>query len=168
MEMSDFVSIYLSGLLPFFALCYVFIIPLASDFTVATRTHCHNKNVLPSVSAAIGYSYQTTLLWFLCISIHTPFRFRMAKGLNNIYRKLLAEIYNEEFLIGQSLQELRKFKRLERLTKYSYWFNCLEIIGLLILSVFTSNTDYSKLFFFMWIIFNTDCFHAFIIDFSNA
>jgi hypothetical protein len=141
--MSESATVFISGFLPFLALSYVVLVPLFSDFDVATRTHCGNKNVLPSVSSAIGYSQQTTTLWFLLISIHTPFRFKLASCLNAIYRKLLAQIYSGEFLVGLGLQELRHLRCLERLVKWSYWCNCLEIAGLFVLSVFTSTNDFA-------------------------
>lgn len=136
-------SILLSGVLPSFALSYVYLIPLLYDFQAVTRTHCRGtKNVLPSVSAAIGYSEQTSFLWFVCIALHTPFRFKLAKLLNGVYKKILAQVYDADFLLGLSLQELRQFKKVERMTKVSYWLNAFEVTGLLVLSIYTSSSNY--------------------------
>lgn len=136
-------AIVFSGFLPTFALTYIILVPMFYDFKEVTRTHCvGTKNVLPSVSAAIGYSAQTTVIWFLCIALHTPFRVQLAKIINNLYKKMLSQIYDADFLLGLSLQELRQFKKIERYTKISYWFNIIEIIGLLVLSIFSSSGDY--------------------------
>lgn len=135
--------VFMSGFCPTFALTYVLLIPLMTDFNAVTRTHCYRAvNYLPSVSAAIGYSFQTTVIWFLCILIHTPYRFKLAKLLNNCYKKVRGSVYTSECLLSLSVNEIRRYKQTENLVKYSLWFNKLEIIGLVVLSVFSSNGNY--------------------------
>jgi len=139
-------TILISGLLPTLALAYVLLVPLLTDFEAVTRTHCYlAKNFLPSVSAAIGHNFWTTIIWFACISLHTPFRFKLARQLNACYRLVLGQAFTEERLAEMSVAELVKYKRLVRLADYSHWFNWLEIVGLLVLSVFSSNGNYGEL-----------------------
>ncbi len=138
--------IFLSGILPTVALFYVIAVPLLTDFESITRTHCYRaKNFLPSVSAAIGYNFSTILIWFTLISLHTPFRFKLANQINSCYRVILEKMLTQPFE-DMSVPELIKYKRLIRCVRYSHWFNRLEIIGLLLLSVFSSNGNYGKFF----------------------
>lgn len=134
-----------SAVLPLTALGYVFIIPMLTNFKSVTRTQCdwgRPKNIFPSVSAGISFNANTTLVWFFLIVLHTPARFQLANLLDRTYKKILAEIYNSDFLRGLNLEQLRRFKRIQRVTKFSYWFNLFEIFGLCILSLFPSTSNY--------------------------
>ena len=41
------------------------------------------------MSAAIGYDAYTNIVWFVLILTHAPFRFKLAKALNETYKTLL-------------------------------------------------------------------------------
>lgn len=137
----------LSALLPGFALGYVILVPLAIDFEAITRTHCYRtKNVLPSVSAAIGFSFQTYATWLFCIIFHTPFRYNLARRVYEFYGKVLSKIYSSDNLIDLSIVEIRKYKSIKRISAISYYLNMLEIFGLLILTLFPSYGNFGKFF----------------------
>ena len=137
----------LSALLPGFALGYVILVPLAIDFEAITRTHCYRtKNFLPSVSSAITFSFQTNVIWLFCIVFHTPFRYKLARCVNQFYGKIFSEIYSSDYLIELSIDKIRKYKHIKRVTSISYYLNMLEIFGLLVLTLFPSNGNFGNLF----------------------
>lgn len=132
----------ISTVLPVFALSFCYLYPLLADYETINRTHCNARNFLPSVSAAISYSPQTSILWFFLILAHTPFRFKLAKCLNETYKKLFARIYTSEFLSTQSMEEYKNFLKFRKMMYISHLVNKIEIIGLLVLSTFTSMSNY--------------------------
>lgn len=102
------------------------------------------RNFLPSLSAAISYSPQTAVIWFLCILFHTPFRFLLAKRLNEAFKRLFAKVYTSEYLSTRNNQEYKEFLTIRRILFFAYQFNKLEIVGLLLLSIFTSKSNFGK------------------------
>ena len=133
-----------STLCPLIALAYCFTYPILVDFKHITNTHCNTKNFLPSVSATISYSPMTSVLWFLLILIHTPFRFKLAKYLNETYKKLFARKYTSDYLVSKDIIEYKNFKLVRKQIFYAYQVNKIEIIGLFILSTCTSDANYGK------------------------
>ncbi|CAF0884987.1 unnamed protein product [Brachionus calyciflorus] len=143
-----------SAIFPLTALAYCYIYPILIDFNQITKTHCNTKNFLPSVSAAISYSPMTSIFWFLLILIHTPFRFMLAKCLNETYKKLFARKYTSMYLASSGHYEYKKYLKLRKNIYFAYQINKIEIIGLFILSTFTSNANYEmhKLGFITYLI----------------
>jgi hypothetical protein len=99
------------------------------------------------VSAAIGYSSHTFAVWCLFIVVHCPFRFQLARSLNNTYKLLLAQIFTPNHLASLSHEEFGRFVRIRRCLYASYALNRIEIIGLLILSIFNSNFNFGKWYY---------------------
>jgi hypothetical protein len=97
---------------------------------------------LPSVSAAIGFNFQTSTIWFLLIFIHTPFRFIIARQLHQGYKKYISKLFESQYVLSLTRAETLKLKRLRQFVTIAYLINQLEILGLLILSTFTSSTSY--------------------------
>ena len=140
--MNTQIVVLISASLPVIALSYCFVFPLIVDFRGATRTHCQNKNFFPSVSAAISYNGSTMLLWALLLSVHTPFRFKLAKRTYQTYMKLFQKIYDETDILSNSNDRFSEFNQIKSLLYVTYQVNKIEIIGLLILSLFPSMTNY--------------------------
>ena len=141
-------TVFISCGFPVIALSFCLVQPLATDFEAVTRTHCQTiRNFLPSVSAAIGHNAQTVFLWFFLIILHVPSRFKLAKQLNQAYNSLLAQIYTSDFVVDLKTHEMEKFRRLKYFIQSCYILNKCEIIGLVILTLFTSNTNYGNFFF---------------------
>lgn len=101
-----------------------------------------NYNVLPSVSAAIGFSFETAYFWLVCILIHTPFRFKIASQANKSYERSLQAAYGPDSFYKLEKKDSNEYDLLRRLACLAYLLNRSEIIGLIILSIFTSNGNY--------------------------
>jgi hypothetical protein len=138
--------VFQSCFLPAFALFFCVVYPLVTNFDNVTATHCADIiNILPSVSAAIGNSGTTVLMWLIIILMHTPARFKLARRLNKTYKTIFAQIYTPEYIISLKKNELKRFYRIKYFTKLSYCCNKFEIYGLIILTLFTSNSNYGIL-----------------------
>ena len=107
--------------------------------------HTQVRNFMPSVSSAISYSSHTVAVWCLLIVVHCPFRFQLARRLNDTYKLLLAQIFTPTYLVTLTHAEFAEFVRLRRCLYASYALNRLEIVGLLTLSIFNSNLNYGTL-----------------------
>lgn len=140
--MNNKVLVSLASFFPIFALSYVFIYPLYIDFDIITDTHCHNANVLPSVSAAISYTSLTALVWLFCIALHTPLRVLLARRVFHVYKRIFGQIFEPEKLAKLTQNEVKYFVRLRRGVLFAYQFNLTEIAGLLVLSIFPSMTSF--------------------------
>lgn len=105
---------------------------------------------MPSVSAAIGYSFRTAFFWLICIMIHAPFRFKVAKLINKSYEKSIVYAYSSD-----NIYKMRKSDTsidcLKQLIRLAYHSNRCEIVGLIILSTFTSNSNYGKYYNLLFI-----------------
>ena len=108
-------------------------------------------NVLPSVSAAISYDGFTNIVWFIFILTHAPFRFKLAKTLHETYKTLFKSIKTSNLLINN--EEATKYSNFNRqlnsmrIFYFSHLFNKIEIIGLIMLTIFTSNSSYGMCYF---------------------
>ena len=103
---------------------------------------------MPSVSAAIGYDGFTNIIWFLFIIAHAPFRFKIAKTLNETYKALFKSFKNNSKLLTDNEQKYSNSQlKYMKIFYFSHLFNKIEIIGLLILTIFSSNTSYGNILF---------------------
>jgi len=60
------------------------------DFESSTATHCFfAKNVLPSISSAIGASYPQNYIWRICIALHAAPRFLTALMYRGYWTRIL-------------------------------------------------------------------------------
>ena len=99
------------------------------------------------MSAAIGYDAYTNIVWFILILTHAPFRFKLAKALNETYKTLFKSFKSSKLLTGSEENKYANFNRqLKSMNIFylSHLFNKIEIIGLIILTIFTSNSSYGK------------------------
>lgn len=135
-----------STLCPLIALAFCYIYPILSDFNQINKTHCNVYNFLPSVSATISYNPLTSFFWFALILIHTPFRFILARYLNDFYRSQFSRSLPNDFIPFSYKSEYLKFVSIRKRVFYAYQINKIEIIGLFILSMFTSNSNYGMSF----------------------
>ncbi len=104
-------------------------------------------NVLPSVSAAIGYDSCTNIVWFIFILTHAPFRFKLAKALDDTYKNLFKSFKSSKLLAGNEENKYSNFNRQLKSMNvfyFSHLFNKIEITGLIILTIFTSNSSYGN------------------------
>lgn len=98
---------------------------------------------MPSISATLGYNFITAFVWLACILIHTPMRFKLAKSIYKSYEKSFSIFFDSDDLKKKDTDE---YGSLKLLVYCAYQLNKAEIIGLLILSIFTSNGNYGKIF----------------------
>ena len=97
------------------------------------------------MSAAISYTSLTTLVWLFCIAMHTPLRLILARRVYREYKRIFFQIFEPEKLAKLTQNEVKHFVRLRRGVLLAYQFNLAEITGLLILSMFPSQTNFGKL-----------------------
>lgn len=123
------------------------------------------KNLLPSVSSAISFDGRTTLFWLLCILLHSPFRFMLAKRLNFAYKNYFAKIYKAEYLANLNFADYKSVLRMRNFTYFSLQVNRIEIAGLIILSLFPSHGIFGKIIYFFLSLFKISL--TYIINFND-
>lgn len=138
---------------PLIALAFCYIYPILVDFKHINKTHCNVYNFLPSVSATISYNPLTSLFWFILILIHTPFRFILAKYLHEFYKNQFSHKISEDYVPFVNKTDYLRLSSVRRRAFYAYQINKIEIIGLFILSMFTSNSNYGLIIDFFWFFF---------------
>ncbi len=107
--------------------------------------------MLPSVSAAISYTPFTSFVWFVCIALHTPLRFILARRVYQTYKRIFAGVFEPENLARMSQEDVKYFALLRKLSFLAFQFNLAEVMGLLILSIFTSMTNFGNFVIFIFI-----------------
>ena len=98
------------------------------------------------MSAAISYTPQTSFIWFLCIAFHTPLRFILARRVYQSYKITFGQVFEPENLAKMSQDDVSYFARLRKFLFFAFQFNLAEVMGLLILSMFTSMTNFGNYF----------------------
>lgn len=131
-----------STICPLIALAFCYIYPILSDFNQINKTHCNVYNFLPSVSATISYNPLTSFFWFALILVHTPFRLILARYLHDFYKSQLTRNLSEEFVPFSYKTEYLEYSSIRKRVYYAYQINKIEIIGLFVLSLFTSKSNY--------------------------
>ncbi|VDN04739.1 unnamed protein product [Thelazia callipaeda] len=125
-RVSSHIATYFCSSLPLIGLCSCVILALYNDFEKATETHCHTRNVLPSVSSAIGDFYWGRLIWRTLIFVHI------------LPRILAAFAYAKLFTCG--LESI-----VHTIFRYITCFlNLLELFCLLMLSVVSSKDNHFR------------------------
>ncbi|VDK65362.1 unnamed protein product [Onchocerca ochengi] len=115
---------YFFSSFPLVGLCFCISFALYSNFEKATETHCHIRNVLPSISIAIGDFYWGRLVWKILIFIHL------------IPRVLAAFAYAQLFRIPLETVIQSTFRYL------TCFLNLLELFCLAVLSAISSKDNH--------------------------
>ncbi|KAI4463833.1 fgf receptor activating protein 1 [Holotrichia oblita] len=109
--------------LPLFAFIFCIIYSIIFNFESVNRTHCKVYNFLPSISAAIGAYSPQKEVWSLAIFLHAVPRFCIA---------IIYYQYNTTVLYPCAYF----------LTLIAFLLNCVENFALIILSFWTSTSNY--------------------------
>lgn len=111
--------------LPLFAFIFCIIYSILFNFESVNRTHCKVYNFLPSISAAIGAYSPQKEIWSLAIFLHAVPRFCIA---------IIYYQYNTTVLYSYAYF----------LTLLAFLLNCIENFALIVLSFWTSTSNYRK------------------------
>lgn len=111
--------------MPLFAFFFCVTYSVLFHFTSATYTHCQVKNVLPSISAAIGNFSPQREIWQIAILLHSFPRFYVVYLYYFYHQK---KLYPRDYYLGSM----------------ACLFSVIENLALLILSFWTSSQYYRK------------------------
>lgn len=92
---------------------------IIKDYNQATKTHCGVKNLLPSISTAIGDFWPQNLIWKLSICLNSSIRY------------FLCLIYYHDYC-AKNAHSNGKF------AKIAFIFHFIELTSLILLSLITS------------------------------
>ncbi|VDN25290.1 unnamed protein product [Gongylonema pulchrum] len=96
-SVSSATATYFFSSFPLIALCCCVFLALYNDFDKATETHCGVRNVLPSISVAIGDFHWGRLIWKSLIFAHLPPRVLAAFAYAQLFRVPLENIVQTYF-----------------------------------------------------------------------
>lgn len=117
-------------ILPLAALILCIAVCLYKDFTIANKTHCLVKNVLPSISAAVSNFYPQIAVWRLLI------------GIDSFPRYFIAFIYFKNYYFSKRDQV--KYGHIYiGIVKAAFFFHFIELTSLLLLSYVSSTEIFS-------------------------
>lgn len=132
--------------LPLVSFVTCVLLSIYNDFERATRTHCGVKNVLPSISTAIGDFYPQIIIW------------RLAIGLHSFPRYVISAIHYKDYFNHQNnLYYISSKNSYKKLIKIAFVFNYIEITCLSLLTFVSSRESHSlhALFFIVFLISST-------------
>lgn len=98
------------------------------------------KNFFPWVSHAVIYSEDTATVWNLCVIFYTPIIFATAKHLKMTHDLFLDALDTHE-------NELFSILSYKQFATFAYQIKNLEIISLLVLTLFTAKSYWGECLF---------------------
>lgn len=111
--------------LPLFAFIFCIFYSIIFNFENVNRTHCKVYNFMPSISAAVGAYSPQKEVWSIAIFLQALPRFCIA---------VMYYQYNKNVLYSYA----------SFLTSIAFLLNCIENLALIILSFWTSSSNYRK------------------------
>ncbi|XP_023224991.1 post-GPI attachment to proteins factor 2-like isoform X1 [Centruroides sculpturatus] len=115
--------------LPLIAMIFCFATSMLFHFTLVNTTICKVYNFCPSVSAITGVSPQR-YIWRICVALHCA------------PRLLLASVYHKHFVHRVTNVDPGQRAKYDKIVKWNYWFNILEIMSLVGVTYISNRENY--------------------------
>lgn len=133
-----------SLIVPIGSLTFCYLYAFFSDFERVNSYRCGAKNFLPSISTIIGFSHLTYSIWLFTVIYQIPFRILLTKHMNFTYKKIIAKKFTCTYLASISENKYKSFILLKKCLYLAYIMNNIEILGIILASVFSSSFNFSK------------------------
>ena len=127
---------------PLGSLIFCYLYTMVSNFEQANWYKCGAKNIFPSISTVIAFDQLTYSVWLITMIYQTPFQILLAKNINSIYKKILLKKLTCFYLTIISEKKYRNFVVLRKCLYLVYFINNIQILGILIASVFKSSYNF--------------------------
>lgn len=117
--------------LPLFGFGFCVLWSFLFNYEASTKTHCEVDNFAPSISAAIGSFLPQKYVWQTCVCLHITPRF--------VYLFLYKHFYQTRLNLNRVFLKIFSNRILVRL---AFFFNCVELLALLGLTLVSSQEDF--------------------------